>query len=80
MNAGHGHAHAFGHFNALAREGLVLHSRRNFLKASLAGMAGLSLPGVLRAQDQALRSGRPPSSPSTCRPTAPSWAPGDRLN
>jgi hypothetical protein len=59
MNAGHGHAHAFGHFNPLTREGLVLRSRRNFLKASLAGMAGLSLPGLLRAQDQALRAGRP---------------------
>src|SRR4051812_38027352 len=54
----HRHAHAFRHFNARTREGLVLHGRRNFLKASLAGIAGVSLPGLLRAQDGAVRSGR----------------------
>jgi hypothetical protein len=49
----HPHAHAFHSFNAQVREGLVLSSRRNFLKASLAGIAGLSLPGLLRAREQA---------------------------
>jgi hypothetical protein len=43
----HSHHHAFTSFNPLVREGLVLRSRRNFLKASLAGMAGLSVPHLL---------------------------------
>ena len=40
--------HAFTHFNALDREGLALVSRRNVLKASLAGIAGLTVPNLLR--------------------------------
>lgn len=36
---------------AREREGLTLLSRRNLLKASLAGMAGLTVPGLLRAQE-----------------------------
>jgi hypothetical protein len=44
----HTHPHAFTAFNAHLREGLTLESRRNFLKAGLAGLAGLSLPDVLR--------------------------------
>jgi hypothetical protein len=47
----HPHPHAFAHLNAARREGLVVASRRSMLKASLAGMAGLSLPGLLRARD-----------------------------
>ena len=46
----HDHSHAFGGFRAREREGLVLATRRNMLKASLAGIAGLSLPGLLRAR------------------------------
>jgi Protein of unknown function (DUF1501) len=49
----HSHPHAFTSFNPLAREGLALPSRRNLLKAGLAGVAGLSLPGLLRAQAEA---------------------------
>jgi hypothetical protein len=56
---GHPHAHAFGSFNALQREGLTVPSRRNLLKAGLAGLAGLSLPGLLRHQAEAARAGRP---------------------
>jgi hypothetical protein len=55
MKAGwspHAHRHAFTGLNAECREGLVLHSRRNFLKASLAGMTGLTLPDLLRAREQ----------------------------
>src|SRR5436190_7520557 len=48
--AGHQHQHAFGHLNALDREGLTLVSRRNMMKASLAGLAGLTLPDLLRAR------------------------------
>jgi hypothetical protein len=46
----HPHPHAFTSFRPLEREGLALPSRRNLLKAGLAGIAGLSLPGLLRAQ------------------------------
>jgi hypothetical protein len=44
---GHSHPHAFSSFNALVPEGLMVRSRRNALKASLAGIAGLSLPDLL---------------------------------
>jgi len=50
---GHHHPHAFGFFHARQREGLVVASRRNFLKVGLAGMCGLSLPDVLRRQAEA---------------------------
>lgn len=43
----HGHRHAFASFNALEREGLVIASRRNAIKASMSGLAGLTLPGLL---------------------------------
>lgn len=45
---GHDHGHAFAALNALTPEGLLVRSRRNALKASLAGLAGLSLPELLR--------------------------------
>ncbi len=48
----HAHRHAFTCMNALHREGLCVFSRRNLLKASMTGMAGLSLPGLLRAREQ----------------------------
>ena len=48
----HFHPHAFTSLRPLVREGLSLPSRRNLLKAGLAGVAGLSLPGLLRAQAQ----------------------------
>ena len=56
----HNHSHAFASFNPLEREGLVLRGRRNFLKASLAGMAGLTLPKLLRANEsgQAASNGK----------------------
>jgi len=43
--------------NALTREGLVVSSRRNMVKASLAGLAGLSLPALLRSRAQAISTG-----------------------
>jgi hypothetical protein len=46
----HSHPHAFGFLNAASRDGLVL-SRRNLLKASLAGVGGLTLPALLRARE-----------------------------
>ena len=54
----HSHAHAFASFNPLGREGLVLRSRRNMLKASLAGFAGLSVPGLLRGRAAAGKATR----------------------
>lgn len=55
---GHSHTHAFTHLNATDREGLVLVSRRNMLKASLTGLAGLTLPGLLQSRDAAVAAGR----------------------
>jgi hypothetical protein len=51
------HSHAFGSFNACTREGLVCHSRRNFLKASLAGISGLTVPQLLQSHAQAAAAG-----------------------
>lgn len=53
--------HAFTHLNPRTREGLVLAGRRNMLKASLAGLAGLTLPGLLRVREAAAAQGRPTS-------------------
>lgn len=50
-------AHAFSHWNSLQTEGVVVRSRRNMLKAGVAGVAGLSLPGLLQAREQASRAG-----------------------
>lgn len=54
----HPHFSAFANFNPHIREGLVVASRRNFLKASLAGVAGLSLPALLQTQAQATSAGQ----------------------
>ena len=54
--------HAFTHFNALDREGLQVVSRRNMLKAGLAGIAGLTVPSLLQARAEAAKAGKPISS------------------
>src|SRR5262245_56802477 len=54
----HRHEHAFANLNPLEREGLVVAGRRNMMKAGLAGLAGLSLPGLLRARAGAAEAGR----------------------
>ena len=54
----HAHGHAFTHFNALDREGLTLLSRRNMLKAGLAGIAGLTVPDLLRLRAKAAQEGQ----------------------
>ena len=51
--------HAFTSWNARAAEGVRLVSRRSTLKAGVAGIAGLSLPTLLRAQEQAAAAGKP---------------------
>jgi hypothetical protein len=58
-SSGHGHEHAFLDFNARDREGLVVASRRNMLKAGLAGLGGLGLPDLLRLRAKAAETGRP---------------------
>src|SRR5215211_8382404 len=52
--------HAFSSFAPLVPEGLAVPSRRNLLKAGLAGLAGLSLPGLLAARGK----GRAPKGKS----------------
>lgn len=51
--------HAFAGWNPLARDGLVVRSRRNFLKAGFAGVAGLNLPTLLRSRAEAAEAGKP---------------------
>lgn len=54
----HAHPHAFGSFYPRVREGLTVLSRRNLLKAGLAGLAGLSVPRLLHARVEAAQTGR----------------------
>lgn len=51
--------HAFGMLGGTDREGLVLYSRRSVLKASLAGLAGLSVPSLLAQRARAAAAGQP---------------------
>src|SRR5687767_6580319 len=50
--------HAFAGFHGRSREGLAVISRRGMLKAGLAGIAGLSLPELLRTRAEAAKAGR----------------------
>ena len=59
MRQPHQHQHAFASFQPRNREGLVLYNRRNMLKASMAGLAGLSLPGLLQQRASANNSNTP---------------------
>lgn len=54
----HQHPNAFRYLNALHHEGIVVASRRNMLKTSMAGMAGLTLPDLVqaRAENPSLRN------------------------
>src|SRR5438477_400181 len=52
-----GHGHAFSNLNPRNREGLVVASRRGMLKASMAGLAGLTLPGLLHCRSIAGEGG-----------------------
>ncbi len=55
----HAHPHAFGDFHSEKPDGLMLHSRRNFMKVGLQGIAGLSVPMLLRQRSEAVAAGRP---------------------
>ena len=54
----HFSGHAFSNFHGSDREGLAVVDRRGMLKAGLAGMAGLSLPTLLKARAESKRQGR----------------------
>jgi hypothetical protein len=54
----HAHDHAFTALLPLVREGLTVSSRRNFLKAGIAGLAGLSLPALLQHQEAVAGAGK----------------------
>ncbi len=49
--------HAFASFHGRTHEGVTLASRRGMLKAGIAGIAGLSVPNLIRQQVQAAKSG-----------------------
>lgn len=55
--------HAFHSFGGTSREGLCLVSRRNMMKAGMAGIAGLSLPDLLRVRALAANQGESLASP-----------------
>jgi hypothetical protein len=50
--------HAFANYHGRTREGIAFAGRRGMLKASLAGLAGLSLPQLLQSQAEGGASGR----------------------
>ena len=50
-------AHAFSFLNPRKRDGVNVFSRRSVLKASLAGLAGLSLPDLIRLRSEAVDAG-----------------------
>ena len=49
--------HSFGNFFGRTREGIFQETRRSMLKAGMAGIAGLSLPGLIQAQAQGAVTG-----------------------
>ncbi|MCA9095501.1 MAG: DUF1501 domain-containing protein, partial [Planctomycetaceae bacterium] len=50
-------SHAFEFFQPRVREGLVCTDRRGVLKAGLAGLAGITLPGLLQQREQQALAG-----------------------
>ena len=60
----HHSEHPFANYYPLTREGVVVGSRRNMLKAGFAGIAGLSLPELIKLRVGAAESGTPMSSKS----------------
>jgi len=55
----HSREHAFTYLNPRDREGLAVFSRRSMLKASLAGLAGITLPDLLRLRADTTAASRP---------------------
>ncbi|MEZ6069613.1 MAG: DUF1501 domain-containing protein [Pirellulales bacterium] len=59
-----GHPHAFDWLRPRVREGVVSAGRRSMIKASVAGLAGLSLPGLLARRAAASPAQAAPSGKS----------------
>ena len=59
MASGHPHINTFSDFHGTLREGVSVTDRRGMIKAGMAGLAGLSLPGLLQAREASKKSGRP---------------------
>lgn len=57
--------HAFQNYYGTEQEGLVVASRRSMLKASFAGVAGLSLSELLRTEATAAGAGQASSRPKS---------------
>lgn len=57
--AHHTSQHAFTHLNGREREGLMMLNRRGMLKTGMAGLAGITLPGLLQARAEAANGGFP---------------------
>lgn len=53
----HSDVHAFSSLNPRDLEGVTVLGRRSVLKAGLAGMAGLTLPGLLEAKEKSVANG-----------------------
>jgi hypothetical protein len=70
----HDGGHAFESFHPRAHEGLVLVTRRNLLKAGL-GIAGISLGGLLRHEEEA-RATTPSRRSVPCRSVILLWMAG----
>src|SRR5829696_9064387 len=51
---GHSDPHAFMFMKPRVRDGVVVHSRRLVLKTSLAGLIGLTLPGLLKLRAEGM--------------------------
>jgi len=58
----HSHDHAFADYHPREAEGLCVLTRRNLIKASMAGLAGLSLPGLLKQRALGATAGARPKS------------------
>ncbi|MEC9093550.1 MAG: DUF1501 domain-containing protein [Planctomycetota bacterium] len=72
MKNPHSHRHAFENFQGRQHEGLTVFSRRGMIKNSLAGIAGLSLPELLRQR----ASANPVANQSTGKSVILLWMAG----
>src|SRR5262245_47451553 len=62
MFVGHSHANAFRSFKARDREGVMLVSRRGIMKSGFGGLAGLTVPDLIRLRSDAIGAARKSAS------------------
>src|SRR3954468_18774653 len=55
----HSQQHAFSFLNPCVRDGVTVHSRRSVLKASMAGLAGLTLPALCKGRAEGVVANQP---------------------